>query len=61
MVMDESFFRAEVEPSARGEYETPDVWMKLMEQGRRIKVVESDFWLPINDKEQLEEAERLLK
>lgn len=61
MVMDEEFFAVEVEPSARGEYETPDVWMKLVaERGRQIKVVEADFWLPVNDKEQLEEAERVL-
>lgn len=60
MVMDERFFAAEVPPSARGEYETPDVWMKLLEQGAKIKVVEADFWLPINDKAQLEEAERVL-
>lgn len=61
MVMDESFFEVEVEPSARGEYETPDVWMKLInEKEKKIKVVEADWWLPINDKEQLEEAERVL-
>lgn len=60
MVMDERFFEAEIAPSARGEYETPDVWMKLIEQGAKIKVVEADFWLPINDKEQLEEAELVL-
>lgn len=60
MVMDERFFTAEVPPSARGEYETPDVWMKLLEQGARIKVVEADFWLPINDRAQLKEAERVL-
>lgn len=61
MVMDESFFTIEVQPSARGEYETPDVWTKLIqEQGKKIKVVESEFWLPVNDKPQLEEAERVL-
>ncbi len=61
MIMDESFFEVDVQPSARGEYETPDVWMKLIrERDRKIKVVESEFWLPINDKQQLEEAERLL-
>ena len=26
----------------------------------QIKVVEADFWLPINDKKQLEEAEEIL-
>lgn len=62
MVMDESFFEVEVAPSARGEYETPDVWMKLIkERDKKIKVVEADFWLPVNDKEQLEEAERVLR
>lgn len=60
MVMDERFFGVEVAPSARGEYETPDVWMKLISQGARIKVVESEMWLPVNDKTQLEEAERVL-
>lgn len=60
MVMDRDFFSAEITPSARGEYETPDVWMKLIAAGRKIKVLEADFWLPINDKQQLEEAEKLL-
>lgn len=59
MVMDREFFEVEVAPSARGEYETPDVWMKLIhERGRKIKIVESEFWLPVNDKEQLERAEK---
>ena len=60
MLMDKNFFDAEIAPSARGEYETPDVWMKLIAEGRKIKVIEADFWLPINDKQQLEEAEKLL-
>lgn len=61
MVMDESFFTAETIPSARGEYETPDVWTVLITQSaKKIKVVESEFWLPVNDKAQLEEAERVL-
>jgi len=60
MVMDESFMATEVAPSGRGEYETPDVWMKLIEEGKKIKVVEAEWWLPINDKVQLEEAERRL-
>ena len=34
--------------------------MKLIAAGRKIKVLEADFWLPINDKQQLEEAEKLL-
>lgn len=62
MVMDEKFFAAKVPPSARGEYETPDVWMKLISDfDVHIKVVEAEFWLPINDKQQLEEAERVLQ
>lgn len=62
MVMDDDFFAAKVPPSARGEFETPDVWMKLMaDYGKKIKVVEADFWLPINDHEQLLHAEQVLK
>lgn len=62
MKMDQSFFDVEVAPSARGEYETPDVWTKLIkEKGKKIKVVEAEFWLPINDKEQLERAEEVLR
>jgi dTDP-glucose pyrophosphorylase len=60
MVMDHDFLEVEVAPSARGEYETPDVWMALLKQEKKIKIVEADFWLPINDKAQLEEAERVL-
>jgi len=62
MVMDEDFFTMDVTPSARGEYETPDVWTKLIQdKGKKIKVVEGTFWLPVNDKEQLEKAEAILK
>lgn len=61
MVMNQRFFDLDIPPSARGEYETPDVWMKMIAEGAKIKVVEADFWLPINDKAQLEAAERALK
>jgi dTDP-glucose pyrophosphorylase len=61
MVMDNDFFTTKVEPSARGEYETPDVWMKLInDKQKKITVVEASLWLPVNDKPQLEEAERIL-
>lgn len=60
MVMDEEYLNIDLTPSARGEYETPDVWTDLVKRGRQIKVVEADFWLPINDKAQFEEAQRLL-
>lgn len=61
MIMDERFFTLEVPPSARGEYETPDVWTKLVaEQEAKIKVVESEFWFPINDRAQFKEAEQAL-
>ncbi len=61
MVMDDEFFEVDVPPSARGEYETPDVWTELIQaRGKKIKVVHGSLWLPVNDKAQLEEAERLL-
>ena len=61
MVMDETFFEVKTEPSARGEYETPDVWMKLIEQGKKIKLVECKYWFPVNDKPQLDAAEAKMK
>lgn len=61
MVMNQDFLQLDVPPSARGEYETPDVWMKMIERGAKIKVVEADFWLPINDKDQLEAAEKMMR
>lgn len=63
MVMDENFFELEgkLPASARGEYETPDAWMMLINEGAKIKAVEAKLWLPINDKEQLEEAEKELE
>ena len=61
MVMDNSFFDIDIPPSARGEYETSDVWMELIKQGKKIKIVDAGFWLPINDKAQLEEAARVLE
>lgn len=61
MVMDERFFAVTTQPSARGEYETPDVWTAMIQElGAKIKVVEAELWLPMNDKAQLKEAERLL-
>lgn len=62
MVMNESFFSVDIQPSARGEYETPDVWTKLIQEGgAKIKIIEAKMWLPINDKEQLEAAEEALQ
>lgn len=64
MIMDESFFELEgnLPPSARGEYETPDAWMKLInEHDKKIKVIEAKLWIPINDKDQLEAAEQILQ
>ena len=63
MVMNEDFFEVakDTPPSDRGEYEVPDVWTRMIEQkGARIKIVTADLWLPVNDKEQLDEAERIL-
>ncbi|HLC49296.1 MAG TPA: sugar phosphate nucleotidyltransferase [Candidatus Andersenbacteria bacterium] len=62
MVMDRSFFETKTELSGRGEYETPDVWTKLVqEQGKKIKVITSAYWCPVNDKPQLEAAESKVK
>lgn len=60
MVMNQQFFNLDALPSSRGEFETADVWMKMIAEGAKIKVVEANFWMPINDKAQLEEAEKAL-
>lgn len=62
MVMDEDFFALEgkLGPSARGEFETPDAWMMMINEGAKIKAVEAKLWLPINDKDQLETAEKII-
>jgi dTDP-glucose pyrophosphorylase len=61
MVMDVDFFNAKVPPSARGEYEQPDVLQKLVRDYRKkIKVVPALHWSPVNDKDQLDEAHTAL-
>lgn len=58
-LLDEEFFEVSVPPSARGEIELPDLVMALVrDRGRRVKVIEASFWLPVNDPEQLSVAER---
>lgn len=58
-LLDEEFFDVQVAPSARGEIELPDLVLALAKQrGRRVRVLETNFWLPVNDPEQLSTAER---
>lgn len=58
-LLDEEFFEVHVAPSARGEIELPDLVLALAKQrGRRVRVLEASFWLPVNDPEQLSSAER---
>ncbi len=60
-VLDPDIFRVVVPPSARGEIEIVDLVVSLVrDHGRRVRVREASFWLPVNDQEQLTEAERAL-
>lgn len=60
-LLDPGFFRMTVPPSARGEVELLDLVLALArDQGSRVKVLEASFWLPVNDPEQLTEAERAM-
>ena len=60
-VLDEEFFDVTVPPSARGEIELPDIINALVtERKRRMKVVETSFWLAVNDPDQLKTANELL-
>jgi dTDP-glucose pyrophosphorylase len=57
-LLDEEFFQVQVAPSARGEYELPDIVMALVkERGRKVKTVPASWWLPVNDPAQLSRAE----
>lgn len=58
-LLDPEFFDVHVPPSARGEIELPDIVLALVrERGRRVKVHEASFWLPVNDPSQLTTAEQ---
>lgn len=60
-VLDPEFFDVQVPPSARGEIELPDIVLALIrDRGRRVRVLEASFWLPVNDPEQLTTAEQEL-
>lgn len=58
-LLDEEVFDVRVPPSARGEIELPDLAVALArERGRRLRVLEATFWLPVNDPQQLSAAEQ---
>ncbi len=58
-LLDEEIFDVRVPPSARGEIELPDLAVALSrERGRRLRVLEASFWLPVNDPQQLSAAEQ---
>lgn len=57
--LDEEFFDITVPPSVRGEIELVDIIMALVRQrGRSLTAVEASFWLPVNDPEQLSDAQK---
>lgn len=58
-LLDEEFFHVKTSPSARGEYELPDLVMALVkERNRKVKTVPASWWLPVNDPTQLSQAEK---
>lgn len=60
-LLDDEFFDVAVPPSARGEIELPDIINALIrERSRTFRVVETTFWLPVNDPEQLLRAEEIM-
>lgn len=61
-LLDDEFFEVEVPPSARGEIELPDLISALITtRGRKFKVVESTFWVPVNDPDQLDLADNIMR
>lgn len=60
-VLDPEIFEVRGRNSARGEVELPDLVVALVrDRGKRVKVLEASFWLPVNDPEQLTLAEKEL-
>jgi len=61
-LLDEEFFEVTVPPSARGEIELPDLIQALITQrNRKFKVIETSFWIPVNDPEQLDLADKIIQ
>ena len=61
-LLDEDFFTVNVEPSARGEIEVPDILMKLIrERNKRVETIEATYWFPINNPAELAFAESELE
>ena len=61
-VLDQDFFNVKVPPSARGEIELPDIINALVSKlGKKIKVIETDKWIPVNSPEQLEAADKAVR
>jgi len=61
-MLDQEFFDVTVPSSARGEIELPDIVNALInERGRKCKVIETSFWVAINDPDQLGVANEIMK
>ena len=60
--LDQEFFDVTVPPSTRGEIELPDIVNALInERGRRCKAIETSFWVAVNDPDQLDLANEIMK
>lgn len=61
-LLDMEFFDITVPPSPRGEIELPDIVNALInERGRRCKAIETSFWVAVNDPDQLDLANNIMK
>lgn len=59
-VLNKSIFNHKLEKSERGEYELTDYLSYLIDTNQTINVIETDYWIPINDHKQLEMAKEVL-
>ena len=55
-----SIFEKILEKSHRGEYEIIDYLNHLIEKGKKIKVLKTNSWMPINNFEELEKAKKII-
>jgi NDP-sugar pyrophosphorylase family protein len=59
-LFDKSVFNYKLEKSPRGEYELTDYLNFLVNDKRKIKVIKTDFWIPVGNHEQLKTAKVIL-
>ena len=59
-LLNKSIFNHKLEKSSRGEYEITDYIQYLIDQKEKIKVITTDFWVPVGNHKELKRAKEIL-